>query len=187
VDLIDCLDAAFAATGRLIAKASPDDFGAPTPCSDWDVRMLLNHTIGVVARFGIVASRSGEAVDLTTDWVGTDPSSRFEALAGPTLAAWSTPGALDGPLILPNGRASTALDGGRRNFVDTLVHGWDLATAVGLDATIEPALATAALEASELIMSDGLRGPGRPFAAPVQVGPGASPTDRLVAFLGRRP
>ena len=43
---------AFAHTGAVIAKVSPGDLHAETPCADWDVRALVNHTVGVVARDG---------------------------------------------------------------------------------------------------------------------------------------
>jgi len=82
---------------------------------------------------------------------------------------------------------SSALEGARRNFVDTLVHGWDLARVLGLDATLEPSVAIAGLEVSRQIMTEALRGPGEPFAAEVAVAASASPTDQLVAFLGRQP
>lgn len=185
--MLDCLDGAFAATGRIIGKVTPDRLGDPTPCTAWDVRALINHITGVLALMAATASGAAPPKEMPTDWVGTDPAAIFEEAARATLAAWSQPGALDGTCRLPNGLELPAIGTARRNFIDTLVHGWDLAQALGLDATLDPALAAAALEASHEIMSEDLRGVGKPFAPVMAVAEGAPPGDQLLAFLGRHP
>ena len=70
--------------------------------------------------------------------------------------------------------------------VETIVHGWDVATATGQPAEIEPALCAVAWEHCAGI-DDSLRRPGGPFGPAVDVPADASETDRLVAWLGRRP
>ena len=181
------LDGAFDETGRIIAGVDAMQLGAPTPCSEWDVRALINHVTSVVARMRFSAARAAATPGLEDeDFVANDPGPIFQRVAAATLAAWSEPGALDGTCVLPTGRDVRADVAARVNFVDTLVHGWDLAVATGQDATIDPALAGAALEFSQGFVTDELRGPGRPFRAPVAPPVGASPTDELVAFLGRR-
>ena len=161
------LDGAFDGTGRIVAGVDAMQLGAPTPCSEWDVRALINHVTSVVARMRFSAARAAATPALEDeDFVANDPGPIFQRVAAATLAAWSEPGALDGTCVLPNG--------------------WDLAVATGQDATIDPALAGAALEFSQGFVTDELRGPGRPFRAPVAPPVGASPTDELVAFLGRR-
>jgi uncharacterized protein (TIGR03086 family) len=67
------------------------------------------------------------------------------------------------------------------------VHGWDLAKALNVDPTLDPALAAAALEVAKQIVTDDRRGPGKGFGPALAAPAGASPTDALVAFLGRRP
>lgn len=94
---------------------------------------------------------------------------------------------LDGTCQLPNGIELPAIGAARRNFIDTLVHGWDLAQAHGLDATLDPALAAAALEASHEIMSEDRRGTGKPFGPAMAIAEGAPPGDQLLAFLGLHP
>ena len=32
-------------TGRIVVGVRPEDLPKPTPCRDWDVRLLLNHII----------------------------------------------------------------------------------------------------------------------------------------------
>ena len=71
------------------------------------------------------------------------------------------------------------------NLLDTATHTWDLATATGQDQELPADVASAAMEASRLIVDDEIR-PGR--FGPEQIAPdGASATQRLVAFLGRTP
>jgi uncharacterized protein (TIGR03086 family) len=186
MDILDRLDGAFASTGRVMAKVTPDRLDAPTPCTEWDVRALLNHTTGVVALFAAAAARRQQEGDpRTADWVGTDPASAFNDAAKTTLEAWSQPAALEGTCRLPIGELPAEVAAGV-NLVDTLVHGWDLAKALGLDPTLDPALAAAALEVSKLIINDDLRGPSKGFGPLVAI-VGGSPTAQLVAFLGRQP
>jgi uncharacterized protein (TIGR03086 family) len=69
------------------------------------------------------------------------------------------------------------------NLLDTATHTWDLATATGQPAELPEAVATAALEASRTVISPEIR-QGR--FADEQVAPaGATPTQQLVAYLGR--
>jgi uncharacterized protein (TIGR03086 family) len=186
MDTLDLLDAGFASTGRIVTKVSSDQLSAATPCRDWDVRALLNHMTGVVARFNAAAARTPDGADQREDFVGDDPSAIFADISGSTLTAWSRPGALEGTCVIAVGEIPAQMAAGI-NFIDTLVHGWDLAKALHLDATLDPSLATAALEISRSVIQDSFRGPGNGFGYPVLVPDGASPTDQLVAFMGRQP
>ncbi len=69
--------------------------------------------------------------------------------------------------------------------VEVAVHGWDVSRACRQDRPVPPALAGDLLELCLLLVGAADR-PTR-FAAPVPVPPRASPSDRLVAFLGRQP
>jgi uncharacterized protein (TIGR03086 family) len=71
--------------------------------------------------------------------------------------------------------------------LDVLVHGWDLATAIGRPASIDPALADAMLGFARQTINEstGTRSPQ--IGAEVTVADDADATARLVAFLGRTP
>jgi uncharacterized protein (TIGR03086 family) len=187
VETLKLLGSAFDSTGRIMANVSTDSLGMPTPCPDWDVRALINHTTGVVKRFESVAARQEPRADVPDDLVGDEPVVIFERAADATLAAWSAPGALDGSCRLPMGLDVPAELAAGINLTDTLVHGWDLAQATGQVPTLDPAVANAALEISKEFMTDAFRGPGNAFALLVPVSEDASPTDHLVAYLGRHP
>jgi uncharacterized protein (TIGR03086 family) len=69
------------------------------------------------------------------------------------------------------------------NLLDTATHTWDLAIATGQPAELPEPVASAAIDASRLIVTDATR-TGR--FAPEQPSPSdASATRQLVAFLGR--
>ena len=69
---------------------------------------------------------------------------------------------------------------------EVAVHGWDVARACGLDAPVPPALAEELLALCHLLVHDADR-PTR-FAGRLDWSLDLdNPSDRLVAFLGRRP
>jgi uncharacterized protein (TIGR03086 family) len=185
--MLELLEGAFASTGARIAKVTPADLDRSTPCSAWVVRDLLNHTTGVVARFGAAASRTVSPYGPDHDFVGTDPASVFDQIAEATLQAWAQPGAFDGTTKLGGGAELPAQAAANINFLDTLIHGWDLSKALGDDPTLDPVLATAGYEVAERALKDRPRGPDQAFMPALLVPADASPTERLVAFLGRRP
>ena len=70
--------------------------------------------------------------------------------------------------------------------LDIAVHGWDLAKATGpATPTLDDALAEDVLGFARQTITDDTRAPR--IGPEIAVGAGASATDRLVAFLGRRP
>jgi uncharacterized protein (TIGR03086 family) len=180
MDLVDALDQTFTHARGLIAGVRPEQRENRTPCEEWDVRALLDHMVGVVAGMGTAAA--GEAPAPFA--LGEDPAAQFDEAAASALRAWRTPGVLDrvveaGPGPMP-GRVLASI-----NLLDTATHTWDLAVATGQPAELPGPVAAAAMEASRTIVTEELR-PGR--FAPEQAPPeGASPTQRLAAFLGRSP
>ena len=63
MDIIKLHDRALEATTAIVANVDPGQFGAPTPCDDFDVRALLNHMIGGNYRFVKIAQgEPGQAV-----------------------------------------------------------------------------------------------------------------------------
>ncbi len=81
MDILECLEAAFASTGRVMAKVQLDRLDDPTPCADWDVRGLINHVTGTVATIAAVAARGAPPQVTSIDWGGTDPAAFFDEAA----------------------------------------------------------------------------------------------------------
>ena len=102
-----------------------------------------------------------------------------------SLAAFAAAG--DKPVELPFGTLPASVFMGIAT-TDHFTHAWDLATATGQDANLDPALAGRLLEGAKLLISDQFRGPegsGAPFGAQQQAPDGATPAAQLAAFLGR--
>ena len=173
-------------TGRIVLGVRPEHLPEPTPCRDWDVRLLLNHIIGGNHMFAEVA-RGGrvDATGVMDDYTVPDPGSNYIASADSVLAAWAEPGAMDRRCHMPFGDipASAAVS---IHFLDIVVHGWDLARATGQDTTIEPDLAAEALDISHGLLSPELRDTGV-FGPEIPASDDDPLHARLVAFMGRRP
>jgi uncharacterized protein (TIGR03086 family) len=68
--------------------------------------------------------------------------------------------------------------------LEIAVHGWDVAQACGEDRPLPESLAATLLAVAPLVVRAEDR-PGR-FAAPYDVPPTATASERLLAFVGRR-
>jgi uncharacterized protein (TIGR03086 family) len=177
------------ATERFVAQVSPEHYGSPTPCSEWDVRALLNHMLGAVHLGQALFADTTPAVMVGPgglpdgDLVGEDPLKAY-LVATEGLISAASGGALDRPHQTPLGEMPGAVLGGFITL-DIVVHGWDLATATGQEPVLEPDLAEEVLAFAKGFFTDDNRAPRIGPEIPVEAN--ADATARLVAFLGRRP
>ena len=176
------------------ALVAPGEMSLPTPCSDWDLSMLLGHLSDSMADLEM-AIRTGHL-----DWdqerppdpaggdpaggepAGGDPVEVLRDRAAQLLCATYCFGGPErfvtvGGLPIPAGLVACT------GAVEIAVHGWDVAVARGGGHPIPAALATRMLRLCPLLVAgrEGL------FAVPVEVPAQASPGDRLVGYLGRQP
>jgi uncharacterized protein (TIGR03086 family) len=185
MEMIEALSQTFEHTGNIVAGIAPDQLDAPTPCREWAVRDLVAHTMGVVMNMGRGASSRPLLADFNTVPLDAELGAQFRAEADRTLAAWNALGP-DGEVEIGAGRPMPATVGMGINLLDTATHSWDIARATGQNAELPDDLATFVLTVSRGIVKDDIRG-SRGFDPVVTVAGSASPTDQLVAFLGRRP
>jgi uncharacterized protein (TIGR03086 family) len=184
--MLDQLEAQLQKNTRLIERVRTDQLSSPTPCPAFSVQALINHMVQVNRYFGTVATGTARsATSATFDVIGDDPAGAHGRSVDALMELLREPGVMDrafntGAIDVP---AATAV---QMMVVEVVVHGWDLATAIGSDASIDPDLATALLEPAKL--NDGRRRQdGDPFGPAVDVPATASPSDRLIAYLGRTP
>jgi len=184
MDVLPLLDRAYSETIDVAAKITPEDLDRPTPCTDWDVRALVNHFLYSATRLSeATVGRPGPTPG--DDLVGADAPEAVATRLQAALELWRRPGAMEAICSLTIGEFPGSFAAGI-SLVDTYTHRWDLARAIGGDAELDPELAQAALAVVQGFVTDELR-PRIGFNPPVDPGPGASPGDQLVAFLGRQP
>lgn len=183
METLDALAQTFEHAGSVIATVRPDQMEAATPCSEWDVRALVAHTVGVVTNIGN-GVRGEEMIDPNGIAIDDDVAAQFRSAAASTLAAWRSAG-LDGETNIGAGPMPASMAVGI-NLVDTTTHAWDIARATGQPEELPAELAGTVLTVARSFLNDDIRG----FAGidpAVELGAGATPTEQLVAFLGRRP
>jgi uncharacterized protein (TIGR03086 family) len=186
---LDTMRRACASTERFVDRVTPADYGRATPCTAWDVRDLLNHLLGTLSLGQALLADAPPAVGMgpgqlpEAELVGDDPAKAYR-LGVESLLDAAGGDALDRVHPTPMGDMPGAMLGGFTTL-DIVVHGWDLATATGQPAALEPELAESVLafarQAFEAMPREPRIGPE------VAVPAGAPATDRLVGFLGRTP
>ncbi len=168
-----------------VARVGPDQWSSPTPCSEWDVRALVNHmTYEQLWAPHLVAGETVEQVGdrYDGDVLGDDPvATAREAGDGSTAAFLAAD--LDAIVHLSFGDVPCR-EYLLQMLTDAAVHGWDLATALGHDASIAPDIA--ALLVPELTGQEEMLAGSGMFAEPIPVPADADHSTRLLAMLGRR-
>lgn len=176
-------------TTDIVAAVSADHLDLDTPCAQWTVRQLLEHMVGQNHGFANAARGGGDL----QDWAP-------RSLAGNPAAAWADSVldvetavadlAVDGVLLMPEVRpaplpAEVAIS---FLFLDTLVHGWDVATASGQPLRCPDDLAELLLTVATRVPADPeSRRPGAAFLLPVDAPPSADPFGCALALVGRDP
>lgn len=170
----------------IISAITTDRYDLPTPCSEWNVRQLINHMIGGLVMFRDVGT-AGEADPALfgADLIGVDATASFDAAGAAALEAWSAEGKMEGTAKLPFGEfpAAFAL---QLPAMDMVVHGWDLAKATGQEVDWDGGLVAETRAFCEATFTTA-EFRGNDFAPAVEVDGDADDLSRLVAFLGRRP
>jgi uncharacterized protein (TIGR03086 family) len=162
---------------------SDDDWSAPTPCAEWDVRALVNHVVGeelwtVPLADGATIAEVGDRFD--GDLLGDDPRAVGRAAAADAIAAVDRRLPEGGLVHLSFGDVPME-EYVHQLSADHLVHSWDLATATRQDATLDPETVDAVsawfAEREELYRAAGAVGPAVPGAG--------DPQSQLLGAFGR--
>lgn len=171
--------------GALVAQVRPGDMVLATPCLGWTTRDLLNHVVGGALMFadafggGPLHDISGRLADVVAD----DPAAAFGSAAARFGAGAQQPGAMERVLVLPWG-AMTGRTFLRFAAFDLLVHAWDLSVTLDADLDVPDDLVADVDAFARRVLGPWQRDDVN-FAAVHEVGAGASPMQRLVAFTGR--
>ena len=185
MDDLELLERVLDKTGAVVAGVTPDQYGDPTPCPDYDVRALVNHITGWVQSFAAGANGRTSEGDPNAHVAGADPGAEFRTAAAEVVDGWRTHG-VDRQVALMGGEmpGQMVLN---MTIMEYLTHGWDLATATRQDIPYTEDEAEAALERAQATLPPQFRGEGQPFGDIVDVPDTAPAIDRFVGFLGRDP
>jgi len=167
-------------------RATPRAWSRPTPCSECDLAMLLDHVSESIAVFqeALATRRVGSHHGTGHIGAGRDPVERLRAEAATLLGACV---AARRPeyVVAVGDRGLAASMVAMTGAIEITIHGWDIWVACGGDRPVPPALAAGLLPIASMLVAPQTR-PGL-FADPVELSGPATPGDQLVAFLGRRP
>lgn len=180
----------------LVDTVRPADLDRPTPCEGWVLGDLLSHM--TIQHHGFAAAARGHGADLANwqvesvvDSVRSDPARVYADAARDVLDAFSADGADDASFALPEFGDNAVFPGSIAmgfHFVDYVVHGWDVAAALGVGYEL-PADVLAAVLPLVLAVPDGevRLVENIPFDPAVDPVDGAGDLERILRHLGRTP
>jgi uncharacterized protein (TIGR03086 family) len=171
-------------TGKVVANLGYGQLGLSTPCSEWNVRGLINHLISSLYMFSQAAMGAKfNLEEFGVDRVRYDPAVSYGQEAAKLKIALGRAGVLEQEWQLSFGETPgwLAVD---IAIIEFVTHGWDLAMATNSKVELDPELAEVALaNAQELISQfgrqEGVFGPE--IATPAD----ADAHGRLATYLGR--
>jgi uncharacterized protein (TIGR03086 family) len=173
--------------GARVARVPAGAWGQPTPCSEWNVRALVNHVVGENCWIppllgGSTVADVGDALD--GDLLGDDPVTAWDTSAAAAREAVGDV-ELDRTVQLSFGDVP-AEEYLWQLTTDALVHAWDLARAVGhpeaLPADVVEACARWFESTEDAYRAAGVIGPAVDIDTDT-----ADPQAALLARFGRNP
>jgi uncharacterized protein (TIGR03086 family) len=153
-------------TAAVVAAAGRWD--APSPCTEWDARGVLEHVIGF---HDVLVLRP---LDAKPQRPKDDPVARWAVTVEALFRVLSTD-VVDSQLQSLLGVLTT----------DVVVHTWDLCKAIGVEPALDPRLCQIGVD--RVLANRAMFEESDMFGPPVAVPDTASVQDRLVAFFGRDP
>jgi uncharacterized protein (TIGR03086 family) len=125
--------------GRAVHAIRDEQWGLPTPCTDWNVRDLVHHLVYEnVWAPPLFEGRTLEEVGdrFEGDLLGDDPKGAWDRAARAAVEAVERPGALERTVNLSYGDVRGE-HYAFELFTDMLIHAWDLSRAIGTDETLD--------------------------------------------------
>ena len=180
-DPVDDVARSLVAVGQVIGTISAAQWSASTPCTEWSVRRIVEHLVGMNRVFAAVLTDRpppGRGDPIADD----ELAEAYRESATLLLDACRQPGLPDRLFAGPLGTA-TGDERIRIRLYDLLAHGWDLAKATGQVLQVPDDIAERSLSFARGQVSEQSR-PGR-FEPPQAIAEDAPAIERLVAFLGR--
>lgn len=163
-----------------------DQWDNPSPCSEWTVRDVAGHAMGVLINVTARAS-GGEQVDVFDHpgaIAGADPYATFYDVRNELLDTLLVDGVLQ--RVVATSLGEFPIDTMLGNLMpDALIHTWDIARATGGDERLDEQLIPIAHHSLRQRGEEVIRAVGRYDIALVDAS--TNPQASLLAYAGRRP
>ncbi len=185
-EIVDLYRRAVDQFGGLVAQIGEGQWSSATPCTDWDVRALVNHIVN--ENLWVPELLAGKTIEevgdrFDGDVLGEDPQQSWKAASEDAARAVAQPGALEVTTHLSFG------DFPGREYIsqvltDHVIHAWDLARGIGANERLEPELVDFAKRFLEP-QAEAWRAGGA-FGEAVPVPSHADTQTKLLALTGRK-
>ncbi|MEV6108185.1 TIGR03086 family metal-binding protein [Streptomyces sp. NPDC051940] len=176
-----------AEAARVAHGVREDQLADPTPCTDWDVRTLVNHWV-LYTSHGLEHRARREQLpeeltgrDFTADAGWADA---YAAQLDKAVGAWADPAVWEGEIDL-GFTTMPAAEIASLVVKEMAVHGWDVARSTGQQLTVSDRAGEAVLRVVEEHAEIYRQYDG--FAEPVEPPAGATAFERALALSGRDP
>lgn len=183
----DLLRPVLADLTQVVAGIRGGQLHDPTPCSEYDVAQLRDHTVGWLTNFaaGLADPHGQAAADIKGYVPSADPAAEVRAAAD-RLDRAVRDGAADrelrrGDSRMPGGMALSMI------LWEFQVHGWDLARATGQEWAPHVAAVQESLDFLPTVLTPENLGEGKPISRRVPVPADPPSLDRLLGLSGRDP
>jgi uncharacterized protein (TIGR03086 family) len=170
----------------LVQQVRDDQWANATPCTEWDVRALVRHL--VYENLWAPPLFEGQTIEqvgdrFEGDVLGADPKGAWQQASKAANSAVERDGAMERTVHLSwgdeKGEEYTS-----QLLLDHVVHGWDLARAIGADDRLDPELVQECYarwkDREEMIRGSGV------FGHQQLTGADADTQTKLLALLGRK-
>jgi uncharacterized protein (TIGR03086 family) len=177
---------------RLVELLTPDQLDSPSPCAEWNVRQLLEHSIAQHHGF----AKAAEGVDQDrAEWLPQPLPADFVAAyrdsADHVINAFAPDDVLDRTFLLAEIEPAFRFPAAQAigfHTVDYVVHSWDIARSVGAQLKLDDDLLAVGLQIAERVPEGERRlQPGAAFRPGLPSNDDATSLDRTLALLGRSP
>ncbi len=174
-------------TADVLSNVTDEQLALPTPCEKLRLDELVAHVGGLAAAFTAAAGKEfgpltdtppTDGAQIDADWRSAYPQ-RLAALA----AAWQGPDAWQG-MTRAGGVELPAEVMGSVALAEVVIHGWDVARAIGQSYDSDPATVQACLAHLAQFDASGTEGM---FGPAVPIPDDAPALDRAIALSGRDP
>ena len=189
---VDPFNKASSHVKTVLAGVKQEQLNAPTPCSEWEVKELINHLISGAENAQAALTGHPEQIYLGTSESSyasegniTRLSAGYDLRVSEAMQAAASPGAMEFTVPGPAGEMTSG-QFLAATFMDQLIHTWDLAKATGQDTRLDPELTKICFQ----MCVPGLADMGRNLGVigpVVSVPDDASTQDKLMGYMGRHP